>query len=435
MQKLGWHTLGTAFDCPCGERHELPIEACHTGPDAAEKLASFARERCGARALVIADENTRQAAGEKPFSKLSAAGKKITEKMYPGGELEATQEKAEEVAAAGRDCDFYAAIGGGTLSDLAKSAGDAQQKPVLLYPTAASMNGYTSAIVALKIRGLKRTVPCQPALGIFCDPEVAATAPQRMTAAGAADFLSKCSSSSDWRAAHILRGDYYCHRPREFNEGIQERLFAAAPAAGRAEPEAIAVVLEALLLSGFGMVIAGSSAPASGGEHLISHYLDMKHALYGTQNDLHGTQVGVATIHMLGLWQRVLAMDPADIDVDALIEAQPAEEAIRTSILEDWGESVGAEVQAQWDEKKLDTAALRREIKLFCEKLPELREKLALDLAAPGAAAQCIADCGGPVRPEALHAPLAEYNRALRNARYLRNRFTILDLAAELGVA
>ena len=435
METLGWHSLGTAFDCTCGERHELPIERCAIGPNAAEDLADFAHARCGASCLVVADENTLEAAGDKVHQALHDAGIRVEGKTYPATPFEATQEQADVVATAGREYDFYVAVGAGTLCDLAKDAGHKQQKPVLLYPTAASMNGYTSAIVALKVRGLKRTLPCRPALGVFADPDVVATAPKRMTAAGVADFLSKCSSAADWRAAHLLRGGYYCDRPREFNDGIQERLFQQAGAIGQGDPEGIRLVMEALLLSGFGMVIAGSSAPASGGEHLISHYLDMKHALYGTGQDLHGAQVGVATIHTLGLWENVLALDPETLDPEALFDAQPAEDEIEAAIFTDWGDEVGAEVLDQWREKRLDHDAFRKELATFRTVHGRLREEARRELQPAATVADCIRACGGPTTPEALTISLEEFHNARVRARFLRNRFTILDLAVELGLS
>lgn len=434
MERLGWHSLGTAFDCACGQRHELPIERCSIGPDAARELAAFARERCGTSCLVVDDTNTLEAAGDGVHEALHNAGIRMQEKTYPAAPFEATQEQADVVAAAGRDNDFYVAIGSGTLCDLAKDAASQQRKPVLLYPTAASMNGYTSAIVALKVKGLKRTIPCQPALGVFADPAVVATAPQRMAAAGVADFLSKCSSAADWRAAHLLRGGYYCDRPREFNDGIQERLFEQAQVIGQGDPEGIRLVMEALLLSGFGMVIAGSSAPASGGEHLISHYLDMKHALYGTGQDLHGAQVGVATIYTLGLWERVLALDPAELDPGALFDTQPDGAAVEAGIFEDWGEAVGEEVLGQWRDKRLDKAAFLREVEAFKALHGQLREETSRELQTAATVAGRIQATGGPTTPEELTVSLDEYYNGLARARYLRNRFTILDLAAELAL-
>ena len=435
MTKLGWHSLSTAFDCTCGQRHELPIERCIIGKDAAWDLARFAKARCGHRCLVVSDENTLEAAEGRVHEALHNIGINIDDMTYGSHPFEACQEQADVVASAGRNAAFYVAIGAGTLCDLAKDAASKQKKPLLLYPTAASMNGYTSAIVALKVNGLKRTLPCRPALGVFADPAVVATAPQRMAAAGVADFLSKCSSAADWRAAHLLRGGYYCDRPREFNDGIQERLFQQADAIGQGEPEGIRLVLEALLLSGFGMVIAGSSAPASGGEHLISHYLDMKHALYETGQDLHGAQVGVATIHTLGLWEKVLALDPAGLDTEALFDRQATESEIETNIIDDWGTQVGKEVLGQWREKRLDRAAFVREIDVFKSMLPRLREEARRELQPAATVAACIRTCGGPTTPEQLSVSTEEYHKGVARARYLRNRFTILDLAAELGLS
>ncbi len=433
MEKLGWHSLGKSFECECGVRHDLPIEACYLGEGAGPRLAAFAREKCGTTCLVVSDENTRRAGGESVLSALSAAGKKCIEQIYGPDPLKATEALGEEVARIGRDADFFVAIGSGTLCDLAKYAGDKLRRPVLLFATAASMNGYTSSIVAMKVRGLKRTSPVTPAIGVFADPEVVAMAPAKMAAAGVGDFLSKNSSSSDWYTAHFLRGEYFCRRPGDFFEGTQERLLEAAPRVAQRDPEAVAVVLEALMLAGFSMVVAGSSAPASGGEHLISHYLDMKHATKKTPNDLHGAQVGVGTVYTLGLWEKVLALEPAKMDVEALLDQQPSEEQIERWIEEDWG-AVAPEVLSQWRQKALDRDKMRIEIEKFRKGLPELQAALEKELLPAETVARAIREAGGAAEPEGLLAPLEEYRNALRFARFLRNRFTILDLAAEVGV-
>jgi glycerol-1-phosphate dehydrogenase [NAD(P)+] len=53
-------------------------------------------------------------------------------------------------------------------------------------------------------------------------------------------------------------------------------------------------MVDSLTMSGIAMQIAGSSAPASGSEHLISHALDK----LLEKPQLHGIQVGVATYLM-----------------------------------------------------------------------------------------------------------------------------------------
>ena len=372
MYDPAWSRLGEAFERDFAQRHSLSIRACHIGSEAADELAEFARRSCGPAGLLISDENTRRAGGDEVVSALTKRNKSIAEKVYGAAALDATQACADETRALAEGSDFIVAIGSGTLCDLAKYAGDALKIPVLLYATAASMNGYTSGVVALKVRGLKRTLPCVPAAGVFANPEHAATAPQRMTAAGVADFLSKSSSTTDWRASHFLLDVPYVAEAREFSVGIQEHVLDRAGDIGKAEPEAVALVLEALCLSGFSMVAAGSSAPASGGEHLISHYLDMKSALYGLPNDLHGTQVGVATVYCLGLWEKILTSSSESLNVDALVEKQPREDEIRGFIEEDWG-PVAPEVQAQWEEKRMNPDQLRAHVTKFRSLLPKLR--------------------------------------------------------------
>ena len=160
----------------------------------------------------------------------------------------------------------------------------------------------------------------------------------------------------------------------------------------------------------------------------------MKHALYGTGQDLHGAQVGVATIYTLGLWEKVLALDPADLDAETLFARQPGEEEVEASISADWGDQVGKEVLGQWREKRLDREAFVREIEVFKTMLPRLRNEARRELQPAAVVAACVATCGGPTTPEKLSVSTEEYHNGVARARYLRNRFTILDLAAELGL-
>ena len=209
---------------------------------------------------------------------------------------------------------------------------------------------------------------------------------------------------------------------------------AAAARLGEGDPEAVGLLLEGLLLTGLGMVVAGTSAPASGGEHLISHYLDMKQGARGLPHGLHGAQVGVATLYTLDLWERLLALDPAAIDPDALAALHPTDDEIAAWIQDDWGPRA-PDVLEQWRPKALSAEALRHEIERFRMQMPHLSEVLYEDLLPASDVARAIEQAGGPVRPEQLEAPLEEFEKARRVARFVRDRFTVLDLAAELQVA
>ncbi len=424
--------LNAALDQACDASGRRRIETCHIGADAAARQAEFMRAKNIDSCLIVADPNTYGAAGPV-LDALTKAGIKTSEWVLEEEAPDATDTLGDEVTSRIGKVDAVVGIGSGTICDLAKYAGDKTGKPALAYATAASMNGYTSGIVAIKVNGLKRTVPCRPLTGVFANPEVFSAASQRMTAAGFADYISKCSASADWAAAHFLRGEYYDPNALQFYEGILDKVLARTDRIGSGDPDTIATVMEALLLSGLSMLVAGSSAPASGGEHLISHYIDMRASLNGTPHDLHGVQVGVATCYCLALWEKVVECEPADMDIDALIDAHPSAETIDEWITEDWG-AVAEEVRSQWCEKALDRESLRQELTMIRDRHQELCAAVKPDLKSSVMIAAAIQESGGPTLGNQLEVPLDEYINAKARARFIRNRFTILDLAAELGI-
>ena len=118
---------------------------------------------------------------------------------------------------------------------------------------------------------------------------------------------------------------------------------------------------------------------------------------------------------------------------DAPRLCQPNSEFIRAKIEEDWG-SIAGEVWNQWKEKELTAGALRAELEKFRDRLPALREACSADLLPSKVVAGAIRASGGPTDPTGLNVPHEDYKNALANARYIRNRFTVLDLARELCI-
>ena len=64
-------------------------------------------------------------------------------------------------------------------------------------------------------------------------------------------------------------------------------------------------LMRALLISGYAMVIAGSSRPASGAEHHMSHFLEMDFLRRGERIPLHGVKVGLGTMVSLRMYKRL----------------------------------------------------------------------------------------------------------------------------------
>ncbi len=410
---------------------KMDLRICYLGDDAAVELGRFARELDSHACMVLCDPRTLEAAGETVLHKLT--GRYVKLLCLDVEPLQASLDLAQKVLVSAEGHDLIVVIGSGTLCDLGKYAGNASGKPVLVFPTAPSMNGYTSGIVALSVQGLKQTIPVRPVTGVFADPEVLAKAPSRMVAAGFADFVSKTSASADWMIAHTLRHEPYMPEAFSFYEAIYEEVLSSAEMVGKGDPIAIAKVTEALLKSGLSMLVAGASSPASGGEHLISHYLDMKSALDNTPHDLHGAQVGVATIHTLAFWERITQTDFETLDPEKLADSQPTEQEIEHLIRVDW-HKIAPTVLKQWNTKKRSRQELVKELQRLKECHEEILKPIQMTLERPTRIAEAIRLAGGPTDPADLTIPTDLFDRAVRNARYLRNRFTVLDLKAHLCI-
>jgi glycerol-1-phosphate dehydrogenase [NAD(P)+] len=111
-----------------------------------------------------------------------------------------------------------------------------------------------------------------------------------LTLSGVGDLVSKFTAIRDWKLAFHAVGEPVDDFAALLSDGAVNA-YLSHPAL---DSEGIRLLASALLLNGVAMEICGSSRPASGSEHLISHALDASSA----RPRLHGLQVGVATYLM-----------------------------------------------------------------------------------------------------------------------------------------
>ena len=74
-----------------------------------------------------------------------------------------------------------------------------------------------------------------------------------------------------------------------------DKCFAKAEGLKDRDPESLGALLEALTLTGVAMALVNISRPASGAEHMLSHFWEMDYIARGLNPNHHGIQVGVAT--------------------------------------------------------------------------------------------------------------------------------------------
>lgn len=93
----------------------------------------------------------------------------------------------------------YLAVGSGTITDITRIVSHRTRCNLISFPTAPSVDGYTSPNASLVIRREKITITAQPPLAVFADLGTLKAAPHAMIAAGYGDILGKATALADWR--------------------------------------------------------------------------------------------------------------------------------------------------------------------------------------------------------------------------------------------
>ncbi len=195
-------------------------------------------------------------------------------------------------AATSQAADYLIGLGGGKPIDIAKMAADELNVGLVSVPTAASHDGIVSGRGSVPDGDTRHSVAADPPLAVLADTEIMAQAPWELTTAGCADIISNYTAVQDWRLANRLKNVEYSEYAGALSEMTAEMLVDNADSIRPNLEESAWIVVKALVSSGVAMSIAGTSRPASGAEHLISHQLDR----IAPGQALHGHQVGVASI-------------------------------------------------------------------------------------------------------------------------------------------
>lgn len=184
-------------------------------------------------------------------------------------------------------------IGGGKVIDAGKYVAFLRNLPFISVPTSSSSDGFSSASASLLVDGKRNSVPAKLAHGIIVDTEVIKTAPERFIYSGIGDMVSKITALYDWlyeeKCGYTVVNDFAMMIAKKAVNS-----FVRTPYESIKDDLFLKELVDSLAMSGIANEIAGSSAPTSGSEHLISHALDK--ILEVPQ--LHGVQVGIATYIM-----------------------------------------------------------------------------------------------------------------------------------------
>jgi glycerol-1-phosphate dehydrogenase [NAD(P)+] len=205
----------------------------------------------------------------------------------------ADQEWANELGSRARraGADAVVAIGGGRCLDIAKLAAARAGLPSIAVPTQLSHDGICSPVAVVPDdSGRPESVGAIAPRIVFIALATLAGAPVASVRAGIGDLLANPLALRDWALAAEHGLEEVDQRAWDLSvesfQTIEPDLNTPTDQLA-GDPLFLRRLANALVLSGLAMIWSGTSRPASGGEHEISHAID---ELYGGRA-MHGEQV------------------------------------------------------------------------------------------------------------------------------------------------
>lgn len=389
-----------------------------------------------AKPLLLCDENTRTA---------------MTGRLAGYAELclsnpHADIATANEVIKATSVYDGIIAAGSGTINDLAKYAAKQLGISHISFPTAPSMNGYISPTASLEEGGYKKSFPAQRPVALWLDYELIANAPMELITAGVGDAFCRATVQADMLLAHLLVDADYDESFFTPLLADEKWLFSNPDKIKNRDVEAIRRLMNMLLLGGEAMFRAGSSAPASQGEHMIAHLMESRLPDLKTDNHqpptiLHGHQIAVTTLYMLDLQQKILASDMPlqliwreadEAGLSVLIGQAAAAKCLalyaKKGLTPERIAQINSKLQAEWAGIRQRFSSLRGAQSATWQSSPDKCSGLLRHDVPRNDVEHFFSVIGLPTKPEQLGWDTATFHKAAPLAALTRDRFTFLDL-------
>ena len=408
-------------NCPCGKEHTFDTEVVEIGSGITARAGEILKNAgFPEKLLVVGDDNTMRVS-EGLLPSLKEAGFDVAKKLIYSDMKYANVEQLREVEALAKEVDGIISVGTGSLNDLCRVASFELGKKFCIFATAPSMDGFASDTAPIIENEFKTSWQARQPMVILADTKILAKAPVELKSAGFGDMVAKYLGILEWRIANILIDEYYCPAVAQITLDALEKCCSLADKVTADDEESAGAIMEALVLSGLAMKLAGCSRPASGAEHVVSHYWECYKLARGIWPEFHGKKVGVATLVLVKLYHNL---------ADRMPSIEP------TKDMTNWDE-----VYAQFSEKqlpevkklnnptitdKIDLARLKANWAEICRLIKETvptAEKLL----------ELMKSAGCATTPEEVHVSPELFETGLRYHTYMRYRLLIPRLFPMLG--
>lgn len=290
--------------CNCGKTHTCNIGYVYIENDATSHLKEICHNFN--QILIVADQNTFNAAGEITLKNLE--GKNVKKIIFDGSKILVPDEVAiKTVTDSLEGSQLIVGIGSGVIQDLCKYVSHFNNIPYVIVATAPSMDGYASNGAAMITGGMKTTFAAGLPLAIVADTDVLKNAPIDMIKAGFGDVIGKFSALNDWKLSHLINNEYFCDYIYKLTYDQITNVLKLANGILKRDEESIKALMEALVVIGILMSFAGSSRPASGSEHHLSHFFEITGIIDNTEYFPHGIDVAYSTVITAEIREKLLS--------------------------------------------------------------------------------------------------------------------------------
>jgi glycerol-1-phosphate dehydrogenase [NAD(P)+] len=179
-----------------------------------------------------------------------------------------------------------AGIGGGKTIDVTKFAAHMAGIPMVAVATNLAHDGIASPVSTLEHESGQGSYGVVMPVAVVVDLDRVRCAPEPLASAGIGDVISNLSAVADWELSAADTGEHVDGLAAAMSRSAAQAVLHQ-PGAARSD-EFLTVLAEALILSGLAMSVAGSSRPASGGDHEIMHAIDQLYPGTGSHGELAG---------------------------------------------------------------------------------------------------------------------------------------------------
>lgn len=371
------------------------------------------------RIVIVSDPFTHTALGQRIFDALRKDNtNQISEFVWQNAQC--SDKGVAELQASTTHADVLIAVGSGTINDTVKYACFLDNKPYSVFAT-SPMNAYTTGTASVSFDGFKRSISCRGAEGVFFDLSVMAACPKRLISAAFADVICRTTAQVDWLLSHLLFDTFYTQTPFTLLAYDEADMIANAKRIQSGEIDALGQLTRISAIMGLGTRFTSNNTTHSGSmaEHQISHYIDMfagdKHP-----RSSHGEQVGVATLTMSYLQNQVLNNDRPPL--------MKATEIPESHLIHCYGKDVGNNMIEQTKIKAISESDADKLNERFANDWANLRATLCEVMLPYNELHSAMASAGCQLTATELRLDTDFYREAVVDARFIRDRFSMLDL-------